>query len=449
MPAITIGSARQLVFDDFFTDKRRGLDLTVNAPRKTGLIFLRADKPWESLLINAWFTLLEDRDPLDPSFRYRLWYEAYATNDDLASRLAYARSRDALHWEKPDLGLQKFGAGRHNNLVFAGALGHGQHGGSVFKDPTAPPEERYKYLYLAGGYCALAVSPDGLNWKPVDPKNDDVLHWPSDTQQSAWWDADLRRYVAFVRGWSPHRVIDRTESADVRHFPPPTTVLAADSDDPPDTDVYNNAAIKYPYAANAYFLFPSLYHHPSDRLWTVLVTSRDSVHLQRPSHAPFIPIGVPGSWDEGCVYQGLGMLRMGDELWLPYYGRVATHNSYEDKHNQGGYSYAVSRLDGFVSMDAGQRLGELVTRPLIFKGARLLLNIHTLPGGVAKVELQDEAGKPLRGFAASDCDEIRCDDVAQEVTWHGRSDVSGLAGKPVRLRFLLRRTKLFAFHFSR
>ncbi len=445
---IEVGDRRQLLFDDFFTERRQGLDIVVNPPRKTGKIFLRADKPWERLMINAWHTILEDPDPLDPSYRYRLWYETYAKVGDLGSALAYARSKDAIHWEKPNLGLIEFNGSRDTNLVFRGALGHGQHGGTVFIDPTAPAEERYKYIYLGGEAVCGAVSPDGLRWRPVAEDSDVLVKWGSDTQSTCFWDPDRHAYVAFLRSWSP-RMVSRTESKNFRSFPNPVPVLAPDELDPPDTDLYNNAAVKYPYAGNAYFIFTSLYHHPSDKLWVELAVSRDSVEWARPWRQPFIPNGAEGEWDSGVIYRGVGLLRKGDELWLSYYGRVATHDTYGDKEYQGGYSYAVSRLDGFASMDAGPRLGELVTLPLVFSGRHLLLNLQTFEGGSTRVELQDADGKPLPGFSASDSAILRGDRVSLPVTWKGKSDLSELSGKPVRLRILLRRAKLYAFEFTK
>ena len=38
--------------------------------------------------------------------------------------------------------------------------------------------------------------------------------------------------------------------------------------------------------------------------------------------------------------------------------------------------------------------------------------------------------------------------VSKPVTWQGRSDVSAAAGTPVRLRFLMRDVKLYAFQFG-
>ena len=60
------------------------------------------------------------------------------------------------------------------------------------------------------------------------------------------------------------------------------------------------------------------------------------------------------------------------------------------------------RADGFVAINAPLSGGELLTRPLIFDGARLLLNMSTSGAGCLRIEIQDPAGTPLPGFALAD-----------------------------------------------
>ena len=47
------------------------------------------------------------------------------------------------------------------------------------------------------------------------------------------------------------------------------------------------------------------------------------------------------------------------------------------------------RIDGFVSLHAPLVGGELVTKPLMFTGGRLLLNVSTSAAGAVRVEMQD------------------------------------------------------------
>ena len=68
--------------------------------------------------------------------------------------------------------------------------------------------------------------------------------------------------------------------------------------------------------------------------------------------------------------------------------------------------------------------------------------------GEAWVELQDEAGKPLPGYAFEDAVSVDRNGVAQEVWWQTGPDVGSLSGRPVRLKLRMRSAKLYAFQFA-
>ena len=52
------------------------------------------------------------------------------------------------------------------------------------------------------------------------------------------------------------------------------------------------------------------------------------------------------------------------------------------------------------------------------------------------------------GRATADCDPITGDNLERTVTWKGESDLSALRGKMVRLRFYMRRARLYALKFA-
>jgi hypothetical protein len=64
------------------------------------------------------------------------------------------------------------------------------------------------------------------------------------------------------------------------------------------------------------------------------------------------------------------------------------------------------------------------------------------------VEIQDERGNPIEGFRLEDSREIIGDQIEREVSWQSGSDVRQLAGKPARLRFVLKDADLFSFRFK-
>jgi hypothetical protein len=121
-------------------------------------------------------------------------------------------------------------------------------------------------------------------------------------------------------------------------------------------------------------------------------------------------------------------LRASGEHSIWQYGtvRFTEHGGalYGGVEHEGGYYdrllRLVQRLDGFVSLDAGEEIGTVVTRPLVFEGARLVLNVAA--EGSLRVGLLDEAGR-------------------------GDGDVSRLAGGVVQLQVELQNTRLFALQF--
>ena len=112
-----------------------------------------------------------------------------------------------------------------------------------------------------------------------------------------------------------------------------------------------------------------------------------------------------------------------------------------------GIGRAVLRLDGFVSADAGYGGGEIVTPVVRFEGGRLELNVDTGGGGAVRVELQDGEGRPIGGYTEEDASWICGNSVRMPVRWGKSGDVSSLSGRPIRIRFVMRDCKLYAFQF--
>ena len=107
------------------------------------------------------------------------------------------------------------------------------------------------------------------------------------------------------------------------------------------------------------------------------------------------------------------------------------------------------RTDGFASLHAGPDGGEMVTDPLLFDGKSLVVNYSTSAGGSMRVEIQDAAGEAIPGLALGNCKGLIGDSIEQAVIWPGGGDVSKLAGKPVRLRFVMLEADMFSLKFNR
>ena len=94
----------------------------------------------------------------------------------------------------------------------------------------------------------------------------------------------------------------------------------------------------------------------------------------------------------------------------------------------------------------------MVTRPFTWPGGRLLINAVGLGGGGAaslRTAVLREDLSEIGGLGAEDADPLSRDGVRQEQQWQGDgAGIERLAGKTVRLRFLLENTDLYAFRAS-
>jgi hypothetical protein len=105
------------------------------------------------------------------------------------------------------------------------------------------------------------------------------------------------------------------------------------------------------------------------------------------------------------------------------------------------------RTDGFASVHGGADPGEMLTKLLLFTGKELSLNYSTSAGGNMKLEIQDIQGKPIPGYTLEECQPLVGDSIDQTIRWKKNKDLSQLAGKAVRLRFVMQEADLFAMQF--
>jgi hypothetical protein len=225
-------------------------------------------------------------------------------------------------------------------------------------------------------------------------------------------------------------------------------------------DIYGPGVFKYSEAHDIYLsMFAAFYHLKEDggKSWPntadlQLAVSRDGRNFQRlGQRRPFLRLGPEGSFYSKWVWPALQPVRMGNELWVYYWGTNEDHSLHLDaaaKTQEAAISRAVMRLDGFVSVDAGYTGGWLTTPPLIFDGKGLELNLDTSAGGMALVEIRDPSGEPIVGYSLAEADALNGNNIRMPVTWHGNGDVSKLAGRTVRLHFKLRDCRLYAFQFK-
>jgi hypothetical protein len=323
-----------------------------------------------------------------------------------------------------------------------------------------PSAERYKAVAgIAPGSLQFFASPDGIRWTKLEGKTFFEKGWVFDSQNVAFWSEVEQKYVLFYRRVVKNvRCIVRATSDDLVNWTP--GVLMAGAADPPvaQEQFYTNQT-------HPYFRAPDLYVSLAARFMegraTLSEQQRAAIGLDASSwlthdcsDAVFMTIrpgdtrydrtfaAAPHNWVSRANYPALGVVPTGPAEMSLYVQR-----------GYGQASHYLERLtlrtDGFASVNSPGAAGEMRTRVLTFRGKKLELNYSTSAAGSVRVEIQDADGKPVPGFAASDAQPLTGDALDQVVTWKnaGEDKLATLAGKPVRLRFLLADADLYSFRF--
>jgi len=230
--------------------------------------------------------------------------------------------------------------------------------------------------------------------------------------------------------------------------------------DTPPEHLYTNGTHPYYRAPHIYIalakrFFPTkaalpadqakaLVNNPSYRVASsdsVFMTTRGGNHYDRTVMEAFIRPGPsPEDWVSRDNTPALGVVPANQRQMfiyrLSHYAQPTCHMA----------RYSL-RTDGFVSVNAPYRGGELITKPVSFAGSKLEINFVTSAAGGVRLEIQDQTGKPLAGYSLADCPEIIGDEIDHTVAWGAGTDVAKLAGKTVRLRFALKDADLFSLRF--
>lgn len=470
-------NGKQLFIDDYVIGQLGGVKKVLNQPVKyPGNPLIIKDRPWEDAG-PGYSTVIYDPDEK----LFKLWYGFFIKGKKPSEQvLCYATSTDGIHWEKPIINKE---AG--NNTVVTPKLTGFQAAG-IFIDPVeTDPAKRYKMLFSAepdGTDRTLsthaAYSPDGLRWT-AEPRNPVIPF--SDTQSCPFWDTKRRRYVAHLRYGPPNRrLASRIESEDFVHWSPKVTLFQKTLLDAPfETEHYCMAVSPY---ADVYIGLLGAYHGetikpiPKDQLWRdksniQLTYSRNGVTWMRvgengvltagelkdadrdwktkATKATFLPYGEHGKgWEWGATYPVYqpSLIVVDDQIRFYYVGHTGRHwaSYHGDEEGVNGIGLATLRLDGFVSVEAGEQEGTLTTKPLVFIGDALEINASA-EGGVIGVEALDLAGNVIEGFSQADCEPISTDSLRHVLKWKGSSDAHLLQARPIRLKFYIKNAKLFSF----
>lgn len=487
--AIAIGSRRELFVDDALIGKLSGqAEQRLHHPQPREIVMVH-DAPWEGSG-SGYHSVFRDGN------LYRMYYKAWqltvtpkgVNTGEHPLFCCYAESDDGIHWRKPELGLHEFKGSKANNIVIPhGMMGKANPDGghpAVFKDenPAAAAEAKYKAIVRSNspkGLLALK-SPDGIHWSPMS-EAPVITDGAFDSQNLAFWDGVRGVYRAYWRtftggvteekNWKPegHRAIRTATSKDFLHWENQKDLTYEDS---PVEHLYTNQVKPYHRAPHLLIGFPTRYverdwsesmralPEREHREWRskanqrygtavtegLFMVSRDGVKFKRWNEA-FLPPGIEreGTWNYGHQYIAWQLVETKSALE----GAPDELSLYAGENYWTGNSSALRRytlrMDGFVSIHAPMKGGELVTKTVTFTGKQLTMNFRSSAAGGIQVEIQDAEGKAVPGYSLADAEPQFGDSLDRAVTWKNGSDVSPLAGKPVRLRFVLNDADLYSF----
>lgn len=389
-------------------------------------------------------------DPVDQYLK--LWFSG-----GTSLQFGVARSRDGIHWERsPDKIANPATVVPVNDCIWLD-LDARDPAQRLKLQAIARAKANEQHLHkveLSPLYHAFFISADGAKWTESIPAGN------SSDYSSFFYNPFRQCWVYSIKDSVPprHRVRRYAESTDFgvpNIFDTSVFWVGADKLDQPDPKIgdtpqlYSLGAVGYESLMLGMFFIHVGPHNTvcqkvksPKHIDLKVAFSRDGFHWDRPFREPFIASArTEGAWDKGYVHSPGGILFvMGDKLIFPYSGCSGTApDGRKGMYAGQSIGLAMLRRDGFASMDAGEKAGVLTTRPLVFKGEHLFVNIDAARGELF-VEAIDEAGR-----VAATSKPVIGDSTKQRVEWKNVASLSELSGKPVRLRFHLTNGRLYSF----
>jgi hypothetical protein len=441
---VKLGSRKHVFIDDAIIDKMENVQLVCNPPAKRQVLNFGADdSDWRATVV-------------DVDGKVHMYIpDGYGRGPGL-TRLRI--SEDGVNFKTLNLGVVEFEGSTNNDFVFAGEPMYS----TFFKDlnPNIPSEEKYKMTgWIGNRGIYLYMSPDGIHWRRNETT---MLPLVSGGGAETFWDDQRGLYIDYIKRDASFRTeeyggggrracifetkeIHRTWPFNKLEKPyyEQWAVPAVTGEGPvvmgpnKNGQVYRTRAIKYPWADDTYVAFVWRYNKDDQRRKVDLGVSRDGISWKFYADEKWYQ--TPGDFEE--VLSIYGLIRRGDEIWQ-YFDFGGAHGQGDNRT----YARYSQRLDGFVSIDAGNQPGTIVTRPLVFQGGQLVLNVAAK--GSVKVAVLDKNSNEIPGLGLADCEVIKGDLIRKTVAFGNNALLKSTAGREVRLKFQLHDAKLYAFEFK-
>lgn len=417
--------------------------------------------PWEVRYDNAYPNVIYDEE----QGIYHCYYTLFTRDDDSRgvsreerahrqyqpgpariTSLCYARSRDGVNWEKPNLGFVEFEGSRDNNILFKYA-----HGTGVFLDrEETDRKKRYKMVtkvegaYNATNYMAVNFSEDGVHWGRM-------IRWPAhnpaaDSHNFPFRDPQDGKFKMITRTWSAGvRISSICESEDFINWSAPREIARGASF---ADQIYSMPVFYY---KGMYLGLASIFHEgdrEEENFDTVDLELRygPSVnHLDQAVPGEYlIDRGAgkypDGEFDCGCIYAAVP-LEMDGKLCMYYMGGNGQHTNFRET----SFGRAFIEKDKFAYVEPKDKGREMIvssTMMHVFGDDIELLADIGKGGSIAAAYYDRWSGEPLKGFDFDDC---RIEPGADGyVHLHFDRRVDELRRGTVCIKFRVKNAKLYA-----
>jgi hypothetical protein len=460
---VSIGE-RQLFLDDHGISKIDGLQRTLHQPEKRGAV-IKPNQPWETTLQTRCAPVWDEQ-----AKRYKLWLITSTPAPGVAGT-TYAESVDGVNWTKPILRQWKYQDSLENNFVAVepdSAWPANAMENVVYDPDDADPQRRFKGFMGAFGRQPI-VSPDGIHWNKLD-----VPVLPSSDESNLSYDRQSRSFIATLKTsgpfgrshgiwtskdfqtWTNTGVLIHADEEDQRLAKANILKRLADDqfqqpryNDPADynADIYNIGVFRY---EGLYVAMPAVYHATGkipigNTDGFHLVQLRSSRNLQTWQHVgdrkTFIgPSPVKGgAFDLTQLLPPSAPIVRDDELWFYYTGiKYRAEPAQPESGGIGAICLAVLRRDGFVSLDAGDEPGTLLTKPFVLAGTTLHVNVDARAGELGVTVLGED------GQAVAVAEPVTGNQLHTALRWKS-GNLNSVKGKSVSLQLSLRKAQLYSF----
>ena len=458
---------RYLAADSSMGSKLRFIRVTHHQAQHVGQAF-DLDQAWEQdLRVNYPGATIWDAE----NNEYRMYYEVvigseFASDSGGISRhFALATSNDGINWTKPALNItgDTYSNSIQNNFVAIAGTTHAQQP-TVFIDPTATADQRYKIVYRDFENSRLAlitgVSADGLNFQPVGQIDDlSDIGRGFDSQNVAFWDSNTNEYRSYSRFWfdPPFRrgvALHRNDTWEGDWNAARELIL-----DPADLYRDNGSTQFYTPGISAYhgqyIGLPSLYHntYSDGKIAPGLLHSVDGVSWQSVGSEDFFDVSVHSpNGDDFQIYAQPSIIETDGELLFYYTYIDQNHDVGDDVFLNLEYRaelhIAKLRRDGFTSFDSiGTATATWRTNTILLTSNADCLEVNAIINGSLSAQILDaETLEVIDGFSLAESTQLLPGDYLDgRLEWAGGRSLAELDGQEVKFQFQFQDSSVFSF----